>query len=329
MKQNLNSRSHLRGLTLLEVLLSLGILIIVLICFVSYTQKAKQSNTTNVAKIQINTLLNAAVQYYTTYAQWPSSLNALMPILTGNAAINPAFCSPWFGSTGCAAYTIAANTTYFALKVTTPGMRYAENLVRVLPNAYIDTDTRTVIAYVNTAKQQGYHVTPPLGVLYASDANYWSGSLTFSNNSYCNVSSNGPYGLIDVTRANFPGYSVTTTSCQTTNNQTFRYKTPTTCPDGSTAAMLLLPMGTPPSSAFGTSTVFFYLYNYYLNYSSSEGGPSAVASVVYPSTGTSRAPDPLILSAPDLLCLDPTTISWAPNATPQCEVGTTGSICPP
>ncbi len=311
-KRKLNGHSHLRGLTLLEVLLSLGIVVVILICIIGYTQKVKQSNAVTLAKTQMNALLNAAIQYYTTYAQWPSSLNVLTPLLTGNTAKNPNFCSPWFGNTDCVPYTIAANTTYFALKVTTPSARYAQDLTKVLPNAYIDSDTRTVIAYTNAAVQHNYSTATPLGVLYASDSNSWTGSLTSANYGYCDTSSNGPYGIIDVNAA--PSSFNSTTSCQTVNSPAIHYKTPE-CPSGSAVGMLLLPMGTPPpSDTYSNNSdyvIFVYLYNY-LIYPPSGNGPSALASM----TGT-NAPAPIILSASDLVCLDPTAMSWAPNATPQ------------
>lgn len=315
-KKDLNSCSNLRGLTLLEVLLSLAILIVVLLSLISFSQKVKQRNMTALAKTQINALLNAAVQYHTTYAQWPKSLTALMPLLTGNATANPAFCSPWFTAASCAPYTISTNTTYFAIKVTTPSTRYAQDLVTALPNAYIDSDTRTVIAYINAAVQQNNTTPTPLGVLYASDSTYWSGSLTSSmpGYGYCDTASNGPYGIIDVNNA--PGYLTPTTSCQVSSTSTtssvISYKSPN-CPNGSAAGMLLLPMGTPfmRNTSLPDNIAFVYLYNYYLP----TPGPSTAGKMV--NVSNQQLGGLLILSAQDLVCLDPAAMSWAPNATPQ------------
>ncbi len=235
-----------RGLSLLEVLLSLVLLIGLVLILVVYTQKLDQRKTISIAKQEINAILNAAVQYKMAYSQWPSNLNQLLPLLS-TAKISSSFCSPWQSGLGCAIYSVTfpVNNPYFGVQVTTPSVTIAQNLESALPTAYISGTT--IIAYT-TAATASIKTQVPTGFLYASPASstlYYNSSVNdncaMSNpeiadknwnwarknsgkgniiNPYCSIffeqqppagSSTGPYGFVlpSSPSSNFTKYTIT------------------------------------------------------------------------------------------------------------------------
>lgn len=287
-----------RGFTLLEVLLSLCLVVVLLAGLLSYTQRTQQRNLALLAKTQINVLLTAAVQYNSIYLQWPTTLGALTPFLGTNPTQTPSFCSPWKSSDGCATYTIAHNTNYFALKVMTTGFSSAQDLVGALQNAYIDTDGKTVIAYVTAFSKP--HRPRPLGVMYGS--NQFGGSNC--DTSTPGTRSSGPYGLLNIA----DNTSIPVHACTGNMNSSIGYN-PTlfSCPPTSQPTMLLIPAGVPPNSSI--SDGFLYGDYRYVANSSTNMGPYMelhVNTYTYPSFGNNV---PFL----DIICLQPSNIQLWPN----------------
>ena len=293
-----------RGFTLLELLLSLVIVVILLVCFLSYTQKAQQRNTIALAKAQINVLLTAAIQYNSIYLQWPTTLSALIPLLGTDASKTPSFCSPWHtSSNNCAAYTIANTTNYFALKITTPGPRSAQDLVTALQNAYIDTDNKTVVTYVTAFTKP--HRPRPIGVMYGS--NQFSNSNPSSTcSSTPGISNNGPYGLLNIMNNS----SSAIHACDGNMNTNISYNPNAfSCPTNSQPTMLLIPAGTTPYSNNTVSAGMLYYDYRYVSNSSTQLGPYLeihVNSYTFNSYGNNI---PFL----DIVCLEPSTIQLWPN----------------
>ncbi len=288
------------GFTLLELLLSLTVLIILLVCFLSYTQKAQQRNTIALAKTQINALLTAAIQYNSVYLQWPTTFSALIPMLGTDPLKTPSFCSPWItSSNNCAAYTIANTTHYFALKVATPTPRNAQDLVSALQNAYIDTDNKTVVAYVTAFSNKPR--PRPTGVMHASDQFIGNGCDT----STPGTRSTGPYGLINIAN----NTSVSAHACTGNQNKSVSYNsTAFSCPQNSQPTMLLIPAGTSPNNTISKG-LYYYDYRYVQISGTTTLGPYLelhVNSYDYPSFGNSM---PFL----DIICLEPSNIQLWPN----------------
>jgi type II secretory pathway pseudopilin PulG len=303
MNQKLHfSIKKIRAFTLLELLLSLVVLVILLMSFLSYTQKAQQRNTIALAKTQMNVLLTAAIQYNSIYLQWPTTLSALIPLLGTDTSKTPSFCSPWrTSSNNCAAYTIANTTNYFALKVTTPSLRSAQDLVTALQNAYIDTDNKTVVAYVTAFSKP--HRPRPTGVMYGS--NQFSGS-TCDTSSTPGTRSTGPYGLLNI----MDNSSSAVHACANNMKTSISYNPNAfSCPPNSQPTMLLLPVGLIPYAGNAVSSGMLYYDYRYVSNSSASLGPYLelhVNSYTYSSYGYDV---PFL----DIMCLEPSNIRLWPN----------------
>jgi prepilin-type N-terminal cleavage/methylation domain-containing protein len=157
------------GFTLLEILLSLSILTMLSLFFISYMQKVNQQQTVLVATQEINTLTTAAIQYRTIYSKWPSTINNLAPFISSSNPLNQAACSPWKTTAGCTPYSIITSSTmsYFAIQVETPNVIIAQKLKESLPNAY--TEGVSTIAFT-TASMASIKAPMPSGILYAKGA---------------------------------------------------------------------------------------------------------------------------------------------------------------
>ena len=303
-----NHKKNIMGMTLLEVFLALTVLIIISLSFLEYMQKQKQHSTVILAKTQINGLLNAATQYHTVYLQWPTSLNALIPFLSNTATKNFSFCSPWLTNSGCAAYSIANQTNYFALQVTTPSSRSAQDLVSMLPNAYIK-NTTTVIAYTTTfvGFSQASNSPPvPTGIMYATTASYWHAPGTSS------------YGLVDAT-STYGTFQSENYSSQKDGEKNFYYSPQSqTCPSDSQATMVLFPAGNSPVSQPGDG--FYYNYNHYwISTSTGTAGPCSRAYLDNSLSVTNGN----YLMAMDVICLSGSAIAnW-----PDISMMFSGSSC--
>lgn len=282
------------GFTLLEVLLGLCVTAVLAVSFVAYTQEIQKHNNIVLAKTEINALLNAATQYHTIYQQWPTTLPTLIPFLGTNAKTS--LCSPWLSKTGCAAYTVANTQNYFALKVTAPNTKDAQNLVSMLANAYIDTDNITVIAYTTAfAMPQG---ATPDGVMFAS--NQFSGNQCDTSTTPGSRST-GPYGLINVadntSSSNF-ACDQNMQSHISYNPQNFH------CGPGSQPTMLLIPGGLIPNNSISAELRYFDE-----RYNLASYGPYLelhVNTMSFQSYGNN-------LPFLDIVCLRPNNITLWPN----------------
>ncbi|MCD6044969.1 MAG: hypothetical protein K0R48_132 [Gammaproteobacteria bacterium] len=238
-----------KGFTLLEILLSITVVVALTLVFVPTIQRIQQQKSVNAATLQMNTIANAASQYYSMYQVWPQDLSALNPLLGYTGTTPNPFCSVWKGQNGCTPYTMASASSshYFALSVVVPNPTVAMKLVKSLPVAY--TDGTTVTAY--TTVFRGFKPVPPSGVLFSANSKQLSGNCTSSTQigqstpfSGCIDSSDSlPYGLINVAQYNgqlVPGNNFGNSSGYhgaSINPNTI------TCPMGTAATMFYLPVG--------------------------------------------------------------------------------------
>lgn len=189
------------GYTLLEILLSLTIISMLGLVFLTTTQKIQEHNQIRIAASQINAITNAAIDYYRMYKEWPTTVTALNPLLNKDLS-----CSVWKNASGCTRYKItsAANAHYLAVAIAPPNTAIATQLVAQLPSAY--QSGTTVTAYATTFS--GFKVqaqTPPPGILLSGNSLQLNGvcNVTGYTNPFNNCFSSTstppkPYGLMDI-----------------------------------------------------------------------------------------------------------------------------------
>lgn len=253
---NMRKMISSKGFTLLEVLLSLTVIIALTLVFIPTMQKMQQQRNMNAATLQMNSIANAASQYYSMYQVWPQNLNVLNKLLGYTGPTPNPFCSVWRNALGCAPYTMvsSAATHYFALAVVVPSPAVALQLAKNLPVAYVKGTT--VTAY--TTVFRGFKPPPPTGVLLSATSQQLAGVCHSGNPTSvyagavspfpnCIEGSNAPgplpYGLIDV--AQYQQEIVSGNNYGGTNGYAASsfYLTDFKCPVGTAATMLYLPVG--------------------------------------------------------------------------------------
>lgn len=336
-----------KGVTLLEILLSLVVLSILAASFLPMMQKMQLKRSLSIAALQINTITNAAIQYYNIYQTWPRDLNVLVPLLGYNGSTASPFCSVWKNKQGsCVPYTLTSGSSgrYFSLSVAVPNQTVAMQLIKSLPSAYWDSTTMAVVTYTTTFR--GFKPPPPTGVLLSatsaqlhgnctsSDAvgpptSYYQGSPSPFKNCVSAASSKPlPYGLIDVVRQ--PTNTITAGNNYGSTNgfhASSYLLTDFACPAGSWPTMLLLPVGVleavPTSS--GAPAVFPDVFNYSDEHfiTQSKSGNINYESCVSATIGT-KNPQSTVGSAPryngnffanfgDVVCLPTSAVQRWPD----------------
>ncbi len=266
-----------RGYTLLEVLLSLTIISVLGLVFITTTQKIHERNQVRTVVSQMNAITNAAINYYKMYTEWPTTVTVLSSPLNKDLS-----CSVWKNASGCTRYQITsqANSHYFALAVTPPNTAIATHLVVQLPSAY--QSGTTVTTYVTTFS--GFKVQkqiPPPGILLAANSYQLNGVCNPATNPFQNCISSSaaqpkPYGLIDI---NAQPKNISVAQNVFTNQRGLGSvgasigSTTPTCPAGTARTMMVLSAGVRMPSAEGNAANDFRYVStafnsYYVNFSS-------------------------------------------------------------
>jgi prepilin-type N-terminal cleavage/methylation domain-containing protein len=264
-----------RGFTLLEILLSLTIIAVLGLVFIATTQKIQERNQIRIAASQMNAITNAAIDYYKMYAEWPTTVPTLSPLLGQDLS-----CSVWKNASGCTTYKITstANSHYFALAVTPPNMAIAANLVTQLPSAYQSSTTVTTYATTFSGFKVQAQIPPP-GVLLTANGQQLNGSCAMNTKASggpypnpfanCVSASSTPtksYGLIDL--YNQPKGSIVSQNVFAVargaggTGASFSNNAAPTCP-GMIKTMIFLPVGARTTIASNGS--FRYMESHFTN----------------------------------------------------------------
>ncbi len=339
-----------QGFTLFETLLAIGILAVLTAALVNYLQKEEQKNTISLASTQVNMILNAAIQYQTTYVTWPSSLSVLIPFNKGIS-----LSSPWRNSTGTNNYVLTSTPTshYFSIQVAVPSSTVAQQLISAIPNGYFSVNgNQVLVTAYTTAFIRPDYPPHPTGTLYGSTGASLlpNPSPSFSRISYLSfpsLGSNtyGPFGLIDVVKiasSNSGKTIVSTTLFGQTYQPTPDYPdapvgtelTPGTesplCPNGSTATPIFLPViiaDEKPKGAFSWAQSGGFA-SIYMHFVSLGGGKySTCINAGFPYFNESGHASQQLRSQlgfiSDIVCLPSTALTRWP------DVIFNGTYCPP
>lgn len=137
------------GFTLIEMIFVVAIIGVIIVLGMSYTSKLNERSKENMASLQIQQILQAAMTYYIQKDQWPSqgdsgSSNADADFnknyLPARKALetNPwAIKMPTYGAGYAWSYTDQRNGI-FKVQTKTPSKNIAKRVVALLPNAYTD-----------------------------------------------------------------------------------------------------------------------------------------------------------------------------------------------
>lgn len=158
-----------QGYTIIEVMLVIVVISIVALYSYNYMRKQTLEKTINQSALQMESLMQIAVTYYSRENKWPQNMTEFQ---TKNYVKNGDLCSPW-PSTNASnnpecpnrqVYKVAdfpvgkneQNALFFGVKVDVPSAEIAQQLSAVLPNSKVSGNTVMLYAgarqYINKTK---------------------------------------------------------------------------------------------------------------------------------------------------------------------------------
>lgn len=180
------------GFTLIELMLVILVVALISVYAVQLINQSLMRTQISRAANQILSIKQAATAYYISYKKWPSSLDDL--VTQSYLPSNSSFCSPFGAATPtspCGYYaqyiapTSSPNTNFLQLNLTLPSLKLAQELIAIVPNAWISSGTTMSVAInqpvdISTEKNHGWIVSAGVVSVYYNNSGQTSANLNYN-----------------------------------------------------------------------------------------------------------------------------------------------------